>query len=323
MDLQNEAFGVKEAAALLKQADDIYILSHQYPDGDTLGSAAALCLALRKQGKRAQIYCNDAIPQKYDYLFSKIERQDFEPGYIVAVDIADTQLLGKNMMQYADQIDLCIDHHPSNTKYTQNCLLRPSAAATTEIIYDIINEMGVEVDACIANCIYTGISTDTGCFRYTNATPHTYRVAAEVMEKGADAAYINRVMFDTKSRARLEIERRVLDTMSFYFEGRCAIVYVTREMVALSGAGDEDMDGLASIPRQVEGVAIGITMREKEDGSFKVSMRSGTDINVSEICARFGGGGHRAAAGCVIPGGVEAAKKQIIQAVAQSLGATV
>ena len=315
MSPENKSVSLHDAVKLLLEADDIYLLCHQYPDGDTLGRAAALYLGLRQKGKRVSIRCGDPIPQKYDYMFEGIEFPDFEPQFICAVDIADPQLLGQRLSPYAQRVDLCIDHHGSNTKYARQYVIRPEAASTTEIMYDLLFTMEAEITSQIADCIYTGITTDTGCFRYTNATSRTYIVAAHMMDKGADAAMINRVMFDTKSRARLEIERRVLDTMSFYFGGKCAVAYVTREMVRQSGANDEDMDGIAALPRQVEGVEIGVTMREKEDGSFKISVRTGPKVNASKICAEFGGGGHPGAAGCVLTGGVTGAKHQILSAV--------
>lgn len=311
---------LQQAAEFLMGAQDVVILSHQYPDGDTTGSAAALCRALRKLGKRAQMVCNDPFPEKFQSMLEGLSPQEFTPKAVVAVDIADAQLLGPGMTSYADRVDWCIDHHGSNTHYAKNWVVDPTAAATTEMICRLVGLLGVEIDEKIAECIYTGITTDTGCFRYTNATPATYRIAADMMEKGVNAAYINRVMFDTKSRARLELERRVLDTMDFYCNDKCAIIYVTRQMVAESGAGDGDMDGIASLPRQVEGVKVGVTMREKEDGSFKLSLRSNGSINASEICAQFGGGGHPAAAGCVLRGSVEEAKAQILQAICQALG---
>ena len=312
---------VRHAAELLRKADDVFILTHQYPDGDTLGSSGALCRALQKMGKRARIVCSDPIPCKYDYLFSSLEKQEFAEKYIVSTDVADTQLLGNKLMKYADKIDLCIDHHPSNSISAGYVVVDETAAATTEIIYRLLKELGAPIDSAIANCIYTGISTDTGCFRYTNATPATYRIAAKMMECGADAATINRLMFDTKSRARLEIERRVLDTMDFYFDDRCAVVYVTRQMVRDAKCGDDDMDGLAAMPRQVEGVKVGVTMREKADGSFKISLRTTEGISASDICAQFGGGGHYAAAGCTIEGSVQQVKEKIVAAVGKALGA--
>ena len=177
MSPENKSVSLHDAVKLLLEADDIYLLCHQYPDGDTLGSAAALYLGLRQKGKRVSIRCGDPIPQKYDYMFEGIEFPDFEPQFICAVDIADPQLLGQRLSPYAQRVDLCIDHHGSNTKYARQYVIRPEAASTTEIMYDLLFTMEAEITSQIADCIYTGITTDTGCFRYTNATSRTYIVA--------------------------------------------------------------------------------------------------------------------------------------------------
>lgn len=307
-------------AKILEKNDNFYILSHQYPDGDTLGSAFALCYALQHKGKNARVLCSDSIPHKFEFMYENIEEQNFEAKYIISVDVADTQLLGDKLSIYSDKINLCIDHHASNRKYAENYFVDSSAAATTEIIYELINIMGVKIDVNIANCIYTGISTDTGCFKYTNATPKTYRIAADMMEIGIDAASINRAMFDTKSRARLEVERQVLDNMEFFYDSRCSVIYLTNDMVNQANAKDGDVDGLASIPRQIEGVVVGVTMREKEDNIFKISVRTDGKIDASKICAEFGGGGHPAAAGCTISGGLQKAKSEIVKAIGKALG---
>ena len=226
MSPENKSVSLHDAVKLLLEADDIYLLCHQYPDGDTLGSAAALYLGLRQKGKRVSIRCGDPIPQKYDYMFEGIEFPEgirfedvpvsfqlyararsigvinlcfynyirnigfsealFEPQFICAVDIADPQLLGQRLSPYAQRVDLCIDHHGSNTKYARQYVIRPEAASTTEIMYDLLFTMEAEITSQIADCIYTGITTDTGCFRYTNATSRTYIVAAHMMDKGAD-----------------------------------------------------------------------------------------------------------------------------------------
>lgn len=304
-----------KVSKILRGNDCFYILTHQYPDGDTLGSAFALCYALQKIGKYAKVLCSDDIPDKFSFLYKKIKQQEFRPNYIISVDVADTQLLGEGLSDYSEKINLCIDHHGSNRKYADNYLVEPSAAATAEIIHDIIKNMGICFDVEIANCIYTGVSTDTGCFKYSNATPKTYRIAADMIEVGIDAARINRLMFDTKSRSRLEIERKVLDTLEFFFDNRCAVIYLTNEMIARVGAKEGDIDGLASIPRQVEGVKVGVTLREKESGVFKISIRTNGDIDASKLCSKFGGGGHIAAAGCTIGGGLQQAKSQIVDAI--------
>ena len=314
---------IDEIAQILKKQDNIFILTHQYPDGDTLGSACALCMALQSLGKDAKILNNDTVPAKYRYLFDGVQEQEFSPVYLVSVDVADCQLLGENLSMYGDKVDLCIDHHGSNVQYAKESFIDSDAAATAEIIYDLIRVLQIEIDQKIASCIYTGISTDTGCFNYANVTPKTHLIAADLLKTGIDAAKINRLMFDKKSRQRIELEKLVMGTMEFFFDSRCAFIYVTNEMCKQVGASEEDLDGLASIPRKVDGVIVGVTLREKQSGIFKISLRVDDTLDASAICAKFSGGGHRAAAGCTIGGGLTVAKQQILEAIKAEMDQTI
>ncbi len=290
----------EEAAAQLLEAEDILLLAHQYPDGDTLGSCCGLCLALQSLGKRVRIACNDAIPAKYDYMLSLIKTEEFTPQFICAVDVADSKLLGPNMQQYADKVDLCIDHHGTNVEYATAILLDDSCGAAAMLIFRLLPLLGVALTKDIATCIYTGMVTDTGCFKYGNTTADTHLYAAKCMEVGVPYAMINRLMFDTKSRARIELERLALAGISFHFKGRVAVMAITNQMIADSGATEDDLEGLPPLPRQIEGVWVGITLREQADGSYKVSMRTGEHANAAALCQLLGGGGHAAAAGCRI-----------------------
>lgn len=311
---------LEDAAAILKRSEKVLILCHQYPDGDTLGSAVAVCRGLRGMGKRAAVRCSDKIGSKYDYLFKGIEDDKFSPDLITAVDVADKELLGQPLLSmYGDKIDLCIDHHPSNTIYAGKTYTDPKAAATCEIIFKLLKLLNIKIDCDIAAALYTGITTDTGCFKYINVTPQTYRIAAQLVETGVDAPEINRVMFDTKSRARMDMERRVLDSIEYARGGSIALIQITKKMIAESGAKDDELDGLATIPRGIEGVAVGITLREKDDGFYKVSLRAHPPANAAEICERFGGGGHKGAAGCTLRLPLEKAKRQIVDAVKEYL----
>lgn len=310
---------LQKAAEILKSADNILILTHKSPDGDTIGSAFGLCRALLKLGKKAKVICNDEFPKKFSYIFEGLESFDFEPGLIVASDVASTELMGELLAPFSDKVELCIDHHPSNGKYAAFTVLDPTAAATCEIMADIIPLLGVEYDKDIANCIYTGLATDTGCFRYSNTTSKTLRTAAAMVDYGADIATINKKLFETTSRARLELERMVLDTIEYYFDGRAAVITITNEMEEKTGVSDSDTDGLPSLPARIEGVEAGITLKEKKDGSYKISLRTGRTLNASKICATLGGGGHAAAAGCRVEGTLEEAKKAILEAVGEEL----
>lgn len=311
-----------EAAGLLAGAGKTLILSHQFPDGDTLGCASALCRGLRWLGKRARVRCSDPIGPKYAFLFENLPDDEFEPDLVVAVDIADKALLGEPLLsEYGEAIGLCIDHHPSNTRYAKQVLLNPHSAATCEMIFDLLLRMGVPIDQPIAAALFTGITTDTGCFKYVNVTPTTYRIAADLVETGIDAPGINRAMFDTKSRARLDMERRVLDSIVYDCGGRVAVIEITRQMIAESGAKEDDLDGLATIPREIEGVEIGVTLREKEDGAWKVSLRARPPANASHICEKFGGGGHKGAAGCTLRMPLAEAKAALLGAVREYIEA--
>lgn len=313
---------LNEAADFLRSSDYILILSHAYPDGDTLGCSTALCRGLQAIGKHAMIRCSDEIGPKYQYLFEGVQVEDFTPHVVVAVDIADTSLFGEPLRGlYADKVDLCIDHHPSNSCYAERCYIDPKAAATCEIIFDLLKLLVVPIDSAIATSLYTGITTDTGCFKYTNVTPRTYRIAADLVETGMDAPAINRKMFDTKSKAHMEMERRVVDTMEYFHGDRVAVVAITQQMIRETGATEDDLDGISSIPRQIEGVLVGVTVREKTDGGYKISLRAQQPVNASEICAKFGGGGHAGAAGCTFNTSLEEAKMQMVRAVDEYLNA--
>ncbi len=312
---------VETACAMLRRAGKALILCHASPDGDTIGSAFALARTLASAGKPVRVECSDVIPDKYDYIREGMDFADFTPDLIVASDVASETLLGDRLAAYRGKVDLCIDHHPSNTHYARVTLLRPGAAATCEIMADVIDRLGIPVTPGIAGCLYTGVATDTGCFRYSNTRPATLRLAARLIEQGADAVFINKRMFETVSRERLALERLALSTLKYYMGGRVAVLTVTRAMCAESGAADSETEGLPSLPARIAGVEVGITVKEKEDGRVKVSVRTGGGANASDICARLGGGGHANAAGCAFTGRtVEQARDAVLQATREVWG---
>lgn len=318
---------VKEAAKQLRHADHILILSHRSPDGDTLGCAAALAAALMQLGKQVRCACSDEVPEKFSDLFAGIPRFDpaepkeqFRADFLVSVDIASTGLFGDALSAYADRVDLCIDHHLGNDDFARLRCLDASAAATGEILYAVLLQLGTDINPHIANCLFTAITTDTSCFKYPNTTSRTLRIAADLIDCGADAADINRRMFDTMSQARLALERLALDRLESHFGGRCVTLDLPRALVKETGAKGSDLDGITGLPRQVEGALIGITIRERKDGGYKLSLRGQPPVNCSEICQRFGGGGHRGAAGCVfdhLP--LEEVKRRILTATGEHL----
>lgn len=309
---------LEETCAFLLKHDCFRIVTHAFPDGDTLGSGYGLCALLRSMGKKANVICPDPIPEKFAYL--KLKDQKFSPKCTVMVDVADLKLIGRLTDEYEGKVDLCIDHHVSNIGYADRLYLDDTAAAACECIYAIACELGAEIDEFVANALYTGVSTDSGCFRFTNTTARTHRIAAELLEKGADAGEINRVMFETKSRARINIERMALDAMEFWYDGRCATLPITLTMQQSANCDQGDMEGITALPRTIEGVQVGVTFREKPQGGvYKISVRTHAPIDASAICKAFGGGGHTRAAGCEIAGTLEQAKEQMLAVVKQHL----
>ncbi len=296
-------------------------MCHKNPDGDTLGSAGALYWALRALGKTAAVFCADPIHRRYDYMELELFYDQFSPKYVVAVDIAGQQLFGSRSAKWAERVDLCIDHHGSNTGYAAALAMDASAAATCEMLFELIPELGADIDARIANCLYTGISTDTGCFKFANTTARTHQTAARLMERGANTGMLNELLFENRSKERIAIEQQALSTLEYHFGGLCALICLTRPMIDKVGAGEADLEGITSMPRSIEGVAVGITMRQQPGGSYKISVRTKGTLDATLIAQGLGGGGHHNAAGCEIIGGQDYAKDAILAEAQKALAA--
>ena len=300
------------AVSMLKDADKILILTHRNPDGDTLGSGFALLRALRQLGKRVKLLNADAINEKYAHLYEGLSEESFEEEFIVSVDVAERKLLGDLMEKYADKVDLSIDHHGTGKLFAKKTYCESESASACEIVYEIIKALGAKIDKGIADCIYTGCSTDTGCFKYSNVTPRTHRIAAELIEFGADHSRINEKMFDTKSMNSIMLERMCYESLEVFGGGKVAVITVTKEMLRKSGTDKSALDAIKPITRQIEGVEIGLTVKEEDGGASGVSIRTSENYDASAICAHFGGGGHIRAGGCEIKDTPENAKEKVI-----------
>lgn len=306
---------VAGAAAALQGADDILILTHRRPDGDTTGCAGALCRALRQIGKTAYILENPEITKRYAPLIVPCYPPvEFRPRFVVTTDIAEEKLFPDNAEPYKGKVDLAIDHHRSNQGFGAKNLIRPDAGACAEVLYDVIMALGASLTTDIAESVYVGVSTDTGCFKYSNTTPHTHAVAAACLTAGLDGGEINRALFETKSMPRFQMERIIFDTMAFFENGAIALALLWRADIDRTGADMDDLDSIASLTRQIEGVQIGITLTENTDGTVKASVRTTKEMDASAICRKCGGGGHLRAAGASFDCGMEEAKAAILAA---------
>jgi phosphoesterase RecJ-like protein len=291
-----------EAARWLQERDNFLILTHTRPDGDTLGCAAALCAGLKRLGKTAWVACNEGVTSTYlDYIAPYFAPEGYTGEHIVAVDIASEGLFGAEIGQYRGRVELCIDHHPSNEHYAQNLCPDASAAACGEIIFRICREgLGV-MDAEIAKAVYLALSTDTGCFVYSNTTPTTHRIAAEVMEYGDFAVEINKRCFQTRSRKRMALESRLMQSAQYFHEDQVVIGVCSCADMEQVQASEADAEDLSSLLRQVEGVKAAATLRELKPGRWKLSLRTDADyLNATDTCALLGGGGHAAASGATL-----------------------
>ena len=303
-----------ETANYLRELDNILILTHVRPDGDTIGCAAALCQALRDLGKTAYLLYNPEITATYEpYAAPYWASEGWRAETVVAVDIADAKLLPENAKGYENEIALCIDHHPSNSKYAQRLCLDATAAAAGEIIYEIITHL-TRITPSIAMALYVAISTDTGCFVYSNTTAGTHRIAAELMAM-LDVAQVNKTLFRTKSKVRLAMESRMVAAMELYDNDRVVVMKIPLSLREEMHATEADIEELSSLAALVEGTDCGITLRELREGVIKISVRSGSRVNATEVCARLGGGGHRAAAGATVEGAMDDVKARVLAAV--------
>ncbi len=307
---------VPEAAALLRSFDRVLILTHVRPDGDTVGCAAALCAGLRALGKTAFLLPNPGLTESSaPYFLPYAAPADFSPEKVVSVDIAAAGLFPENAKPYLGRVDLAIDHHPSFEKFAKANLLRAEAAACGEILYDVLAALG-PITPEIALPLYVAVSTDTGCFAYANTTPRTHAVAAALMNTGIDYQTVNKVFFRTRSRKRMQLEGAMMNDCLFYDRGRVAVLSVPLSLMARFQATESDAEDLSALGPQIEGVDCAVTMRELRPDVWKLSLRTSPRVSATEVCRRFGGGGHAAAAGCTIEAPWDDARRQVLAAIA-------
>ena len=292
---------LNQTADILRANNNFLILTHKNPDGDTLGSAIALCLSLRALHKNAFILENEGTTERFLSRISPLcVNCEYTPDFIISVDTAARDMLSINASIFAERVNLAIDHHISHKEYAEKLLLEGDSAACGEIVWELIRALNVEVSDDIAEAVYIAISTDTSCFLNANTTARTHKIASELFAFDLDFSALHRVFFVEKSRARLAIEASLISGMNFYLDGKVAIMRLTLDEIARTGATEDDLDNISALARSVSGVELGILVRERAHNVCKISMRSSEKFNVAEICAHFGGGGHVRAAGATI-----------------------
>ena len=310
---------LSNCAAFLRERDGYLILTHKSPDGDTLGSAAALCSALRRLGMRAVLYPN---PQTASHFLPFVEPFFGESGEfetLVTVDIAEEKLFPKGFDARGKAVELAVDHHPSNSGFALRTLLDSDKASCGELVMELIELLLGKPTQKEADLLYIALSTDCGCFQYGNTKAETHRAAARLMDWGANTDRLNRLLFRSSSFSRLRLEGLIFGSLRSYRDNQINLAVVTREMMERSGATEDDCDDLANLPNRVRGCRVAITVREEPDGRAHASLRTDGSVNATEVCARFGGGGHRMASGCTVDCSLEELAQGLLAAVEEAL----
>ncbi len=316
----------KSVAAALLEASEIAIASHIAPDGDCLGSMLALALVLRAKGKKVFTLNADPVPDMFRFLpgqediitpkqISKI------PPLLVLVDSSHWERIGAGFEQWPQKTKMIIniDHHVSNTFYGHLNLVDSKAAATAELVYVILEKMPAKITPQVATCLYTALVTDTGSFQYENCTATTLRMAAKLVEQGADVSLIREYLWEKQPLNSIRLLAASLATLSLAYSGQVAWMSVTEEMLNNYKLSPEHAEGLVNYPRSIDGVEVSIFFRELPEGLVKVNLRSKKTVDVNKIAQIFDGGGHRRAAGCIIKGKIDEVIAKVVHATGKRL----
>lgn len=303
-----------ETAAFLASHDNYIILTHIRPDGDTVGSAAALCLGLRKLGKTAHVLKNKGVSPRYQRLHEGLTVETVgDTDTVVSVDVASPNMLPEDFQPLLGRIQLRIDHHGSATSFTDVELVDADSASCAEVIYDVLCCLDCPMDAKIAEAVYVGTSTDTGCFRYANTSAHTFATAAACAQAGAPIFQLNQELFETNTLGKLKMQAWIVDNMTLLREGTMAVCAIPKALEETIGVCSDDMDNISSFPRTVAGVKVAATLREADNGIVKLSLRAVPGWDATLVAEKFGGGGHKGAAGGTIRMPLSQAAKAVEQ----------
>jgi phosphoesterase RecJ-like protein len=313
-----------EIGRALHEYQSFAVMSHVRPDGDALGSQIALALSLEQLGKEVRVWNEDGMLEKYSFLaraevLSKPPAEAEDVDVAVALDTAIQNRLGTTLQAIRSaKVWINIDHHPSNPGYGDLVYIDPTAPATGQILFELIKQQQLPLDADIAQNLYVAISTDTGSFQYPNTTARTFEIAAELVRCGVDVGRISQLTYENYPRRRIELLRELLATMRFELDGRVASFSLSLKTAAQLGVLPEDNEGLIDHLRAIRGVIVAVFFEELAGGKVRVSMRSKDEkVDVCAICQKFGGGGHVLAAGARIRGALTEVEERVLKEVCE------
>lgn len=313
--------------ALTQSREPLLIVCHVSPDGDAVGAALALAQLCEEIGRPCAVVNDDRVSSRYDFLpgFSRFRQTaEVRERYreAVALDCADIQRLGRAVDLFEPDVRLInVDHHETNNSFGSLNLVEPEASATCLVLYRLLRSAGLPISHPVALSLYTGIVFDTGGFRYNNTTPEIHYAAADLLTRGIEPFLVADRVLEAMTREQVELVRLGLATLTVHPSGRIAYASVDQEMLAKSGADEDDSDALLLYTRALSGVEVGVLFRERKDGSVKASLRSREKVDVASLALRFSGGGHMRAAGCNLEGPLDQAVKRLMSAVEEAVAA--
>ena len=316
---------LKKIAKKLKRAQTIAIFSHLNPDGDALGSAFAMKYVLESIGKQATIYLEKAMPEKFTFLGCNYEiaNEDtkIEADIALVLDCGEYSRLGscESACRKISNI-VCVDHHKTGGDFGEFYYNEPEAAATAQVVYKLANLLTKNIPLTAYEAIYTGMSTDTGHFKFSNVSPETFFVVGKILDKGINHRKITTIIYDTIKREKMIFLGEAVKRVKLFNDGRVALLECYGDFLEQFGLTYDDVEELPNIPLKLEGVEVAVLVKDKDEESRRVSFRTKDVIDVSEIAKNFGGGGHKSAAACVISGDIEAKICKIIDAIIKELG---
>ncbi|MDH3976252.1 MAG: bifunctional oligoribonuclease/PAP phosphatase NrnA [Deltaproteobacteria bacterium] len=319
---------INEIVSAIEADERILIASHLNPDGDAIGSSLALALALKKMNKDVFVYNRDGVPYQFEHLpgaemvaTSLDSEKPFDSA--VVLDCSELERVGKDFSSMvATKKWINIDHHLTNEYFADITLIDKDACSTGYLVFNVLKALPVELDKAIADNIYTTIIVDTGSFRYSNATNEAFIAAGELVSLGVSPWEISNKVYENQPLGRMKLLSLVLDSLRVSENGKVASLVVTKEMMSATGTGHEETDGFVNYARSIEGVEVAFLVREITSSEYKISYRSKGLINVASVARSFGGGGHRNAAGCVMEGSLEEARKAAFYAAEKEVDAS-
>lgn len=301
------------------ECNKVAVFSHKSPDGDCLGSGMALYYFFKRLNKEVDVYCDDDIHENYQFLvgnFYNKELKDVDYDLLVSVDCGDAKRVGKFENYFTSHPNtINIDHHSTNDNFGKiNCVF-PNYSSACELIFDILEDNGVELSKGIATCLYSGLATDTGCFMHNSVNEKVHIVAGKLISCGIDLDYIHYNLFRKKSYVELMLLQESLKNLERYCDKKIAITYLTQKNLKKYGANENAFVGVVSMITNIEESEVGVSMVEMKDNSYKVSLRTKGNVDVSKVAVQFGGGGHKMAAGCRIYGRAHSVIKKLVKAI--------